>query len=174
MGRCCRGRPTSRVTRRSAQPSGLACDGTWLYVADSEGSSIRAVPLDPRRAVRTVVGTAALAEARLFTFGDVDGPAARARLQHPVGLAFADGRLYVADTYNNKIKVVDPASGAVRALAGDGNPGRSDQPPRFDEPAGLCVAAGKLLVADTDNHLVRGIDLRSGTVRTLAIAGLKP
>ncbi len=44
-----------------AQPSGLASDGTWLYVADSEGSSIRAVPLDPRAEVRTVVGTCASA-----------------------------------------------------------------------------------------------------------------
>ncbi len=105
-------------------------------------------------AVRTVIGTAQLAEARLFTFGDADGPATRARLQHPLGLAFAEGRLYVADTYNNKVKIVDPVSGAVRTLAGDGKSGRSDRPPRFDEPAGLCVAAGRLFIADTDNHLV--------------------
>ena len=56
-----------------AQPSGLASDGTWLYVADSEGSSIRAVPLDMPGEVRTLVGTAKLPVARLFTFGDVDG-----------------------------------------------------------------------------------------------------
>ena len=59
-----------------AQPSGLTSDGTWLYVADSEGSSIRAVPLNPRREVRTVVGTSRLLANRLFTFGDVDGAAA--------------------------------------------------------------------------------------------------
>jgi sugar lactone lactonase YvrE/thiol-disulfide isomerase/thioredoxin len=155
-----------------AQPSGLACDGTWLYVADSEGSSIRAVPLDARREVRTVVGTSHLAEARLFTFGDVDGAAGRARFQHPLGLALADGQLYVADTYNNKIKAVDPATGAVRTVAGDGKAGRSDYPPRFNEPGGLCAAFGKLFVADTDNHLLRSIDLHSGKVQTLAIRGL--
>ena len=97
-----------------AQPSGLASDGTWLYVADSEGSSIRAVPLDRRAEVRTVVGTSQLPVARLFTFGDVDGPAAKARFQHPLGLAFHDGKIYVADTYNHKIRVVDPADGATR------------------------------------------------------------
>ena len=99
-----------------AQPSGLAGDGTWLYVADSEGSSIRAVPLDPRAEVRTVVGTSQLPVARLFTFGDVDGPAGKARFQHPLGVAFYEGRIYVADTYNNKIRVVDPSDGTTRTL----------------------------------------------------------
>ena len=56
-----------------AQPSGLASDETWLYVADSEGSSIRAVPFDTKEKVRTVVGTSKLPGGRLFAFGDVDG-----------------------------------------------------------------------------------------------------
>ena len=56
-----------------AQPSGLTSDGIWLYVADSEGSSIRAVPFDPRKRVKTVVGTSRLDFGRLFVFGDVDG-----------------------------------------------------------------------------------------------------
>ena len=121
-----------------AQPSGLACDGTWLYVADSEGSSIRAVPLASRGAVRTVVGTSRLAAARLFTFGDVDGPAAEVRLQHPLGIACYDGRLYVADTYNNKIKVVDPATGQTAHL------GRQ-RPARQDRPAGRLQRAGRTI-----------------------------
>ena len=100
-----------------AQPSGLAGDGTWLYVADSEGSSIRAVPLDPRAEVRTVAGTSHLPVARLFTFGDVDGPAAKARFQHPLGVAFHEGQIYVADTYNNKVRLVDPADGTTRTLS---------------------------------------------------------
>ncbi len=158
-----------------AQPSGLASDGTWLYVADSEGSSIRAVPFNPRGEVKTVVGTAHLAGGRLFAFGDVDGPNKTARLQHPLGIVFYDGTLYVADTYNNKIKSVDPASGETRTLVGSGKPGRADSPPQFDEPAGITAAAGKLFVADTNNHALRAVDLRSGNkVTTLAIAGLKP
>jgi sugar lactone lactonase YvrE len=158
-----------------AQPSGLASDGQWLYVADSEGSSIRAVPFDPHQKVRTVVGTAGLGVARLFTFGDVDGPAARVRLQHPLGLAFHAGQLYLADTYNHKIKAVDPASGEVRTLAGTGKPGHGNgEPASFYEPGGLAGAGGKLFVADTDNHLIRVIDLASRQVGTLAIPGLTP
>ena len=101
-----------------AQPSGLTGDGRWLYVADSEGSSIRAVPWDPRADVRTVVGTSHLPVARLFTFGDVDGPAEKARFQHPLGVAYHEGQIYVADTYNNKIRVVDSSDGTTRTLAG--------------------------------------------------------
>ena len=131
-----------------AQPSGLASDGEWLYVADSEGSSIRAVPLGPGKEVHTVVGTARLPIARLFTFGDVDGAASQVRLQHPLGVAYYDRQLYVADTYNHKIKVVDPGTGATRTLAGTGKPGHDDHPASFYEPAGLAAAAGKLFVAD--------------------------
>jgi DNA-binding beta-propeller fold protein YncE len=158
-----------------AQPSGLATDGTWIYVADSEGSSIRAVPLDPRGEVRTVVGTSKLPYARLFTFGDVDGPREQVRLQHALGVVYDAGKLYVADTYNNKIKIVNAESGETRTLAGTGKPGRADDPAEFDEPAGLSLAAGRLYVADTNNHLVRVVHLDEGNrVSTLEIAGLKP
>ena len=157
-----------------AQPSGLTSDGTWLFVADSEGSSIRAVPLDSKGLVRTVVGTAHLPHARLFTFGDQDGPAKQARLQHPLGVAWWKGKIYVADTYNNKIKVIDPETGTCKTLAGDGRPGKTDAPARFDEPAGLTAAAGRLFVADTNNHLVRIVDPESGRTETLTIQGLTP
>jgi thiol-disulfide isomerase/thioredoxin len=159
-----------------AQPSGLACDGTWLYVADSEGSSIRGVSLPPGRQVRTLVGTARLPRARLFTFGDVEGTALTALLQHPVGIVFYQGQLYVADTYNNKIRVIDPADGTTKTLVGSGAAGNVDGPvATFDEPAGISAAAGKLFVADTNSHAIRVIDLSDGAkVHTLTINGLKP
>jgi thiol-disulfide isomerase/thioredoxin len=159
-----------------AQPSGLASDGTWLYVADSEGSSIRSVPLPPGRQVRTLVGTAHLAQGRLFTFGDVDGSAQTALLQHPLGVVFHEGQLYVADTYNNKIRVVNPADGTTKTLAGSGAAGNADGPAAtFDEPAGITAAGGKLFVADTNSHAIRVVDLAAGAkVTTLTIAGLKP
>ncbi len=169
-----------------AQPSGLACDGTWLYVADSEGSSIRAVPLNPRREVRTVVGTSRLPANRLFTFGDVDGAAVTARFQHPLGLLYYEGKIYVADTYNSKIRVVDPANGSVRTLAAKVENeaaakgtfpfslGQKSGPSPFFEPGGLTAAGGKLYVADTNNHAIRTVDLKTGEATTLAIAGLKP
>lgn len=158
-----------------AQPSGLASDGKWLYVADSEGSSIRAVPFSPKQEVETVIGTAHLMNGRLFTFGDVDGKGPEVRLQHCIGVAYADGKLYLADTYNNKIKELDLKDRTVTTLAGTGEAGSQDSPAQFDEPAGVSVAAGKVYVADTNNHRIRVIDLANGNaVSTLEIAGLKP
>lgn len=153
-----------------AQPSGLTTDGQWLFVADSEGSSIRAVPFDRAKNVRTVVGTAELSSARLFTYGDKDGPREIARLQHPLGIVFHEGMLYAADTYNDKIKAVDPKSGETRTIAGSDRPGRGDGRSAFNEPGGIAAADGKLFVADTDNHSIRVIDLRNGNrVSTLSI-----
>jgi thiol-disulfide isomerase/thioredoxin len=158
-----------------AQPSGLTSDGTWLYVADSEGSSIRAVGLTGRnKEVTTVVGTSLLPQGRLFTFGDRDGPRPAVLLQHPLGVAYHEGIIYVADTYNNKIKAVSAQTGQTQTFAGSGQPGLSDMPATFDEPGGLSIAGGKLYVADTNNHAIRVIELDSGRVSTLKIDGLQP
>lgn len=159
-----------------AQPSGLASDGEWLYVADSEGSSIRAVPLDHKGKVKTVIGTAHLGSGRLFHFGDVDGTGNVVRFQHPLGVAFHNRKLYVADTYNNKIKVIELPQKVCKTLAGKGkdHPGNSDDPATFDEPAGISYAADKLFVADTNNHAIRVIDLASNAVSTLSLPGLEP
>lgn len=156
-----------------AQPSGLASDGEWLFVADSEGSSVRAVPFDASKDVKTIIGTAHLESGRLFDFGDIDGAGLTPRLQHPLGVVFHEGALYVADTYNNKIKVIDPAKGTCKTLVGNGKPGAGDDPALFDEPAGISAARGKLYVADTNNHAIRTIDLHDGQrVSTLVIRGL--
>ncbi len=169
--------PYARGFSSFAQPSGLAADDKWLYVADSEASSVRAVPLGSGE-VNTVVGTADMPFSRLFTFGDVDGRAGSVRLQHPLGLAYHNGSLYIADTYNNKIKVIDPTKQSCKALAGSGHPGHDDSPldplaASFNEPGGLAYAAGKLYVADTNNHRIRTIDLEHNLqVGTLQITGL--
>jgi thiol-disulfide isomerase/thioredoxin len=158
-----------------AQPSGLSSDGKVLYVADSEGSSIRAVPFDVTKDVTTVIGTSWLPAGRLFSFGDVDGQGQRVRLQHALDVLYRDGLLYVADTYNNKIKVVNPQQNTSQTLAGTGQPAADDQPAAFDEPAGLAYANDTLYVADTNNHAIRTIDLAHGNkVATLEIKGLAP
>ena len=157
-----------------AQPSGLASDGKWLYVADSEGSSIRAVPFDSSQSVKTIVGTSNLPEARLFTFGDRDGERDDVLLQHALGVVYQNGKIYVADTYNNKIKIVDAKSGRTRTLAGTGQAGSSDDPGEFDEPAGITLVAGTLYVADTNNHAIRTVELDTGKTGTLRIAKLEP
>ncbi len=169
------GQPYEEGYSSFAQPSGLSTDGTWLYVADSEGSSIRAVPLDPAMPVQTVIGTSHLPAGRLFAFGDVDGQGRKVLLQHALEVLYHDGMLYVADTYNNKIKVIDPRRQTCHTVAGTGKAGALDDPADFHEPAGLAYARGKLYVADTNNHLIRTIDLQHGNqVATLEIAGLTP
>jgi len=148
-----------------AQPSGLTTDGERLYVADAEASAIRAIGWEPDDRVHTVIGQG------LFVFGDVDGGWSDARLQHPLGVAHHQGLLYVADTYNHKLKVIDVGAGQVSTLLGDGEPGWVDgEAPRFSEPGGLCGAAGLLYVADTNNHVVRIVDLATRSVSTLALA----
>lgn len=152
-----------------AQPSGLATDGKTLFVADSEGSAVRSIALDGSPQVTTLVGTHDLPRgASLFEFGDRDGRGDAARLQHCLGVAFGDGKLYVADSYNNKVKVADVADRSIATLAGSVKPGESDNPPLFDEPGGLSVAGQELYVADTNNHKIRVVDLATKAVRTLA------
>jgi DNA-binding beta-propeller fold protein YncE len=151
---------------RFAQPSGLATDGKTLYVADSETSSIRAVPLTGRGEVRTIVGQG------LFEFGDKDGSGDDVRLQHALGVTYHDGKLYVADTYNNKIKVIDPAKRTSKTFLGGEEEGWLATP-LFSEPGGICYADGKLYVADTNAHRIRVVDLKSKTVSTLKLQGVE-
>ncbi|HSV28017.1 MAG TPA: thioredoxin-like domain-containing protein [Candidatus Omnitrophota bacterium] len=141
-----------------AQPSGLALADGSLYFADSETSALRRVALDRQR-VETLVG------AGLFEFGHANGPLDQARLQHPLGVAAVDGRVYVADSYNSAIRVVDLAAGTV-----------ADLPPLrcadlvcrpHAEPAGIAAdGPDRLLVSDTNNHRIVEILLDQGLTRT--------
>lgn len=152
-----------------AQPSGLTTDGTKLYFADSETSSIRSADLNPTGRVGTIVGL------DLFVFGDMDGSEHNVRLQHPIGITYFEGTLYVADTYNHKIKRVLPATRSAFTLLGTGEPGdrdgRGDQA-MFNEPSGLSMANGRIYIADTNNHRVRVADLSTNEVSTLELRGL--
>jgi DNA-binding beta-propeller fold protein YncE len=156
--------PTDRAA--FAQPSGLATDGKTLFVADSEISSVRAIDLASGR-VTTVVG------GDLFDFGDRDGVGDRARLQHCLGVLFHQGKLYVADTYNHKIKIVDPTSRMIRTYLGTGRPGSRDgDSPEFYEPSGFAAVGDRLYVADTNNHAIRVVDLTTDRVSTLELTGV--
>jgi thiol-disulfide isomerase/thioredoxin len=157
-----------------AQPSGLATDGSHLYVADSEGSCIRGITLNKPHVVRTVAGAHDVPNV-LFSFADRDGRGAEVRLQHCLGLAFAGGKLYIADTFNNKIKTYNVSDGTVRALdLPSPTADKAGTQPFFYHPGGLSVADGKLYVAATNNDTIRVVDLKSNTVSTLAIANLSP
>jgi thiol-disulfide isomerase/thioredoxin len=151
-----------------AQPSGMATDGQTLYVADSESNIIRAIDI-AGGSVKTLVG------GDLFEFGDVDGTGDDVRLQHPLGLLTYGDKLLIADTYNHKIKELDPKQEKVTSLFGTGKPGQADGPtPSFYEPGGLALANGNLYVADTNNHAIRVIDLKTKRATTLKLNGLTP
>lgn len=157
-----------RLEAAFAQPSGLASDGKNLYVADSESNIIRAIDLAPAGQVRTLAG------GDLFKFGDREGRGDEARFQHPLGVVFTDGKLLIADTYNHKIKQLDPQTGVVKTFVGTGKSGQADgEKAAFYEPGGLSVANGKLFIADTNNHAVRTVDLRTKQATTLMIRGLR-
>ncbi|KAM4032031.1 NHL repeat-containing protein 2 isoform 2-T2 [Anomaloglossus baeobatrachus] len=162
-----------------AQPSGLSvCSADpWscLFVADSESSSIRSVSLKDG-AVKHMVG-GERDPTNLFAFGDIDGSGVHVKLQHPLGVSWEQnaGILYVADSYNHKIKAVDPKSKSCVTLAGTGQAGDAPGPgfleAAFSEPGGLCVAPdGRLLyVADTNNHQIKVLDVETKMVSVLPV-----
>lgn len=146
-----------------AQPSGLALLAGSLYIADSEISSIRAIDdLAGLPTARTVCGSG-----ELFGFGDRDGVGDEVLLQHPIGIATGDGVVYVADSFNHKVKRVDPATGECRTLFGGLERLPETADPGFWEPEGLAYADGVLYVADTNNHRVVAIELENGSRRTI-------
>lgn len=151
---------------RFAQPSGLTDDGKFLYVADSEVSAIRKVPLDGQGRVETLVGKG------LFDFGDEDGVGPAVKLQHALGVAAFEDQLLVADTYNSKLKRLDPRTKECRTLPLKAAAGETG--PLLDEPAGLSVANGKAYIADTNAHRIRVVDLATNGVSTLTLTGVTP
>ncbi|MCH7483968.1 MAG: redoxin domain-containing protein [Chloroflexi bacterium] len=158
-----------RLAATLAQPSGLATDGSYLFWVDPESSAVRKLSLDGGGFVQTLVGTG------LFDFGDADGLPGVAQLEHPQGITYAGGLLYIADTYNHKIRTVHPETGAVTTFAGSGVSGNADgdaASAAFAEPGGIAAAGGLLYAADTNNHAVRIVDLASGDVSTLALTNL--
>jgi hypothetical protein len=142
-----------------------------LFVADAEASAIRAISLlGEKPKVMTLVGEG------LFEFGDTDGYGGMVRLQHPTGLTFHKGLVYIADSYNHKIKTLDPTTGEVKTLIGTGQPGQADGPfteAELFEPEGIIAGSGRLYIADTNNHLIRVADLDSEMVHTLMLRGLE-
>ena len=157
------------VEARLTFPEGMTVDATGsLFIADLT-HRIRRV--DPSGIITTVAGT------RERGYSGDGGPAIRARLNSPVGLAVdAAGNLLIADSHNHRIRRVDP-SGAISTIAGTGEPGfAGDGGPaaeaQLHNPQDVALdAAGNLYIADKLNHRIRKVDA-SGTIST--IAGKKP
>ena len=150
-----------------AQPMGICTADDRLVFADSESSAIREAGLMGDTGVHTLVGTG------LFDFGDRDGVGEEVLLQHAQGVCWHQGTVYIADSYNNRIKALDPTTRRVRTLVGTGEAGLQDgDNPQFWEPEGITAHGDRLYIADTNNHAIRTLDVTSGRVDTLGIAGI--
>ncbi|MFN2481835.1 MAG: NHL repeat-containing protein [Pyrinomonadaceae bacterium] len=143
-------------------PSALAADGEGnLYVADTGNHRVRKVT--PEGVVTTVAGEG--------TAGYRDGPAHAAQFNAPVGVAVdKEGRVYVADTYNDRIRLITK-EGEVKTVAGAGSPGYADgdalSAALFDTPCAVAAGdAGEILIADTGNDRLRKLT-KDGQVVTL-------
>ena len=130
-----------------AQPSGLAAAGDRLWIADSETSALRWIEAGE---LHTAVGQG------LFDFGHVDGPAATALLQHPLGVGvLPDGAVLVADTYNGAVRRYDPMTNQVSTVA-----------EHLAEPSDILVtSAGDVVVVESAAHRLTG--LAPGVVQTI-------
>ena len=152
-----------------AQPTSVSSARRDIFFTDSETSSVRVAREGEGGRVVTLVGSG------LFDYGDSDGIGKNARLQHPQGIVAVKDHLYVADTYNNRVKCVSLASLRVTTLELNPKTGTPQQEAAmaFNEPAGICDGGGDLLyVADTNHHQIRIVNRGLGTAETLSLQGL--
>ncbi|HEV2644690.1 MAG TPA: alkyl hydroperoxide reductase, partial [Candidatus Elarobacter sp.] len=141
-----------------AQPMAITAHARTLYFADAETSAIRIADVARDGEVRTIVGTG------LFDFGNRDGVSDEVRLEHPQGLSrMSDGRLLIADSYNDALKWLDPATRRVTTWVRG-----------FAEPGAVVCGERFAYVADTNAHRVCAVDYATGDVRDVTIALSEP
>ena len=151
-------------------PGGTAEDAKGdIFIADSGDNVVREVTA--AGVIRRIAGTgiAGLGFAGPFGF-----PATLSSLDHPQDVAVnAQGDVFIADTYNNRVVKVTP-QGQVVAVAGDGIAGYSGDGrlaafAELNEPTGVAVdAQGNLYIADSANNVIRRVDAKTGIITTVA------
>lgn len=153
------------------EPAALALDGRGrLFIADQSNNRVRVVDL-ATGVITTCAGTGSA------TYDGDGGPAAHASLAGPSGIVVRDGVLYIADTFNGRVRAVDLATGVITTVAGDGGEYRFQSPAEppstsLSRPSGIAVDShGNLFVTDSDSHLVRRWDCTMRVVVRLAGCG---
>lgn len=156
------------VTAQLDFPGGLALDSqNNLYIADTANNKIRIVSSASGNEINTFAGN-------LFAdYAGDGGPAIDAELNNPEGVAVdGAGNVYIADTSNNRIRMVTP-DGNIHTVAGNGIAGRSGDggnalDAELNTPEGVAVdAAGNIYIADTFNQRIRMV-LTNGKIFTIA------
>ena len=138
-----------------AQPSALTLMDNTLFVVDAKSSAIRAIDLNTRK-VTTLIGKS------LCECGDNDGDTTTARMQFPLDIHADPHRksLWVADTYNNKIKMIETSNKQVSSVLINH---------RLDEPGGLAFNGDSLYIANTNYHEIVCLNLRNGKTEALNV-----
>lgn len=154
------------------EPAALVVQGARLYVADQSNNRIRMIDLGTG-VITTVAGTGTA------TFNGDGRHATEAALAGPSGLTIGtDGRLYIADTFNGRIRAVDPATGMIETVVGDGGEYRYQgemeaATPSLSRPCGIVVdLEGNVFMTDSDNHLVRRWERVAGRIDRVAGIGI--
>src|SRR3546814_7279114 len=132
-----------------AQPTGIAVQNGNVFFTDAETSSVRVAKIGEGGRVVTLSGMG------LFDWGDREGIGKEALFQHVQGVAAGSDVIYLADTFNHRIKMMSLATLRVTNVAGSGKKGAKDgllAEATFNEPAGIAYAGSLLYVADTNNH----------------------
>jgi uncharacterized protein (TIGR03437 family) len=146
------------------QPHGVAVDASGnIYIADTSNQCVRRIS---DGVITTLAGTGVVG------FSGDGGPATAAQLFLPQGVAVdSSGNVYIADTNNNRIRVV--ANGTIATAAGGGSAFGDNGPAtsaQLIQPHGVAVdAAGNLYIADTDNNRIRKVS--NGVITTIAGSG---
>lgn len=155
-------------------PKDVAVDATGnIYIAEGSGHRVRRV--DPDGTISTFAGTGS------GSYSGDGGPASNAALNRPAAVALdGAGNVYIADTQNNRVRVVD-TSGNITTVAGDGSSFGSfgdvgDSGPALEavvsSPGGVFVDTdGNLYIGDTNNQRVRKVDAATGIITTVAGSG---
>jgi len=143
-----------------AQPSGICCNEEFIFLADSESSTIRKISRKDG-AVKNFCG-GERDPTNLFAYGDIDGDGIASKLQHPLGVAVdEEGVVYVADSYNHKVKTVTGNKASVSSLKGGEE--------ALSEPGGLFVYGEQVFIADTNNHCIKVLDTVTGMWNTMNV-----
>jgi sugar lactone lactonase YvrE len=150
-------------------PGGVAVDGQGnTYVSDTTNHRIRRIATDGK-----IYHFAGSAIAQSGSQGD-NGQATAAKLNRPTALAINGDKLYIADSGNHRVRVINLSSGIITTIAGNGGAGYGgDGVPAgtasLNSPAGIAVdAAGNLYIADRNNHRIRRVDAATGFITTIA------
>lgn len=152
------------------QPGGAAADAQGnVYISDTNFNRIRRVAADGR-----ISHFAGSSTGRSGVFGD-HGPATNARLSRPTALAVdAQGNVYVCDTGNHRVRLINVTTGVITTIAGNGGAGFDSDGVRahftsLNNPTGIALdAQGNLYIADRGNRRVRRVDAVSRIISTVA------